>query len=47
VLVDLGALAERTHGGVGVGQGQLAALGIHDVEVEFVGQDWNIRTDSA
>ncbi len=38
VLVDLGALAERTHGGVGVGQGQLAAMGIHDVEVEFVGQ---------
>ena len=38
VLVDLGALAERTHRGVGVGQGQLAALGVHDVEIEFIGQ---------
>ncbi|MNF97675.1 hypothetical protein D3C84_805120 [compost metagenome] len=38
VLVDLGALAERAHGGIGVGQGQLAALGVHDVEIEFVGQ---------
>ena len=38
VLVDLGPLAERTHGGIGVGQRQLAALRIHDVEVEFVGQ---------
>ncbi|MNC38062.1 hypothetical protein D3C75_866520 [compost metagenome] len=38
VLVDLGALAEGAHGGVGVRQGELAALGIHDVEVELVRQ---------
>ncbi|MNG91483.1 hypothetical protein D3C79_503940 [compost metagenome] len=38
VFVDLGALAEGTHAGVGVRQGQLAAFGVHDVEVELVGQ---------
>ena len=38
VLVDLGALAEGAHGSVGVRQGELAALGIHDVEVELVRQ---------
>ena len=38
VLVDFGALAEGAYRGVGVRQGQLATLGVHDVEVEFVGQ---------
>ncbi|MCY1415506.1 hypothetical protein D9M71_309910 [compost metagenome] len=38
VLVDLCTLAEGTHGGVGVRQGELATLGIHDVEVELVRQ---------
>ncbi|MNC29736.1 hypothetical protein D3C75_779990 [compost metagenome] len=38
VFVDLGALTERADCGIGVRQGQLAAMGVHDVEVEFVGQ---------
>ncbi|MNL57160.1 hypothetical protein D3C87_1807030 [compost metagenome] len=38
VFIDLSALTERAHCGIGVRQGQLAALGVHDVEVEFVGQ---------
>ncbi|MCY1176043.1 hypothetical protein D9M73_163040 [compost metagenome] len=38
VLVHLGALTEGAHRGVGVRQGELATLGIHDVEVELVRQ---------
>ncbi|MCY1180961.1 hypothetical protein D9M71_118660 [compost metagenome] len=38
VFVDLCTLTERAYGGVGVGERQLATMGIHDVEVEFIGQ---------
>ncbi|MNN85477.1 hypothetical protein D3C81_2027710 [compost metagenome] len=37
VLIDLGTLTERAHRCIGVRQGQLAALGVHDVEVELIG----------
>lgn len=47
VLVHLGALAEGAYGGVGVGQGQLAALEYMMLKSNSLDRFWNIRTDSA
>ena len=38
MLVYLGALAEGSYRGIRVGEGELPPLGVHDVEIEFVGQ---------
>ena len=48
MLVHLGAPAHGAQRGVGVGQREVAALGIHEVEVELVGQARETAaTDSA